>query len=179
MIILFITILIEAIVLIVGIVLSVSMYKARKIAAPFYPAPTDAIREALKEAGLKPGEIFYDLGAGTGKALILAEKEFGAKATGFEISIIPYWIARINLFLHASRATLLPKDFFTVADLRDVNVIFCFLAIRTMQKIEDKLKAELKPGARVIVYAFPLPTMTPTKIITVHNQWKMFLYRLD
>jgi SAM-dependent methyltransferase len=151
---------------------------AEKSAAPFFPTPARAIQEALRAAGLKPGEAFYDLGAGTGKVLVIAEREFGARATGFEISIIFYCIARINLFIRRSRAKLLAKNFFN-ADLRNVDVVFCFLAIRTMQKMEDKLKKELKPGARVIVYAFPLPGFAAMNTITVRGEWKMFLYRID
>jgi hypothetical protein len=45
-----------------------------------------------------------------------------------------------------------------------------------MQKIEDKLKAELMPGARIIAYAFPLPTMVPIQTATIHGKWKMFIY---
>ncbi len=160
-----------------AVVLSVSAYRARESAAPFFPTPASAIRRALREASLAPGETFYDLGAGNGKALLIAEKEFGARAAGFEISILFYWIAKINLLLHRSRATILAQNFFS-ADLRGGDVVFCFLAIRTMQKMEDKIKAQFKPGVRVIVYAFPLPTMKPTKIITVHGEWKMFLYKI-
>ena len=82
------------------------------------------------------------LGAGTGKALLIAEKEFGAHAIGFEISTIFYIIGKINLFIHGSRATLVKKNLFD-ADLKSADVIFCFLAIRTMQKMEDKIKTGL------------------------------------
>jgi len=155
-----------------------SVFFSRKSGAPFYPTRKSVIRKALKEAELKPGESFYDLGAGTGKALLIAEKEFGARATGFEISTIFYIIGKINLLLHGSRAQFFKKNLFD-ADLKNADVIFCFLAIRTMQRMEDKIKTGLKLGARVIVYAFPLPTMTPTKTITIHGQWKMFVYQFE
>lgn len=155
-----------------------STYRAQKSAAPFFPTPKRAIREALKVAGVCPGDIFYDLGAGTGKTLLIAEKEFGARATSFEISVLFYCIARINLLLHRARATLRGKNLFD-QNLRDANIVFCFLFPPIMQKIEDTLKAELKPGTRVIVYAFPLPTMTPVKITTVHGKWKMFIYHMN
>jgi len=169
---------IEALVLMLAGAAFLSLFFARRMGAPFFPTPSAAISGALREANLHTGESFYDLGAGTGKALIIAEKEFGARATGFEISTLVYLIAQANLFLHRSRAAIVKKNFFD-ADLKNADVVFCFLAIRTMQKMEDKIKAELKPGARIIVYAFPLPAMTPTKTIVVHGQWKMFLYRID
>jgi SAM-dependent methyltransferase len=159
-----------------GIASLISMQIARKSAAPFFPTPASAIREALREVGLKPGEVFYDLGAGNGKALLIAEREFGAHAVGYEISIAFYLIAKINLWAHRSYAKILFKSFWD-ADLRDADVLFIFLAERTMQKMQNKLKTGLKPGARLIVFAFPLPDHTPTKIITVHGPWKMFVYK--
>jgi cyclopropane fatty-acyl-phospholipid synthase-like methyltransferase len=74
-----------------------SIYFSRRSGAPFYPTRARVIRAALKEATLKSGESFYDLGAGTGKALLIAEKEFSACATGFEISTIFYLIGKMNL----------------------------------------------------------------------------------
>ena len=169
---------IEAALLCIAVAFALSAHRARRSAAPYYPTPARAIRAALAAAELHAGERFYDLGAGTGKTLLIAEKEFGARAIGFEISLLPYWIGKLNLFIHGSRATLIPKNFFD-ADLAQADAIFCFLAIRTMQKMEDKVKTGLKPGARVVVYAFPLPKMTPTKTITIQGKWKMFVYKIE
>lgn len=170
-----VVLLLEMLLLFVGGVLIFSAHRARQSGAPYFPAPEQGIRAALGAADLRPGEQFYDLGAGTGNVLLIAEKEFGARATGFEISFLPFWIGKLNLFIHHSRAQLIAKNFFD-ADLAGADVVFCFLAIRTMQKMEDKIKAVLKPGARIIVYAFPLPTMTPIKTITIRGKWKMFIY---
>jgi SAM-dependent methyltransferase len=171
-----ITVVMEAALFALAIALFVSAQRARRSAAPYYPTPARAIRAALAAADLRPGESFYDLGAGAGKALLIAEKEFGARAKGFEISLLPYWLGKINLFLHGSHAALVPKNFFD-AELKSADVIFCFLAIRTMKKMGDKIKTGLKPGARVIVYAFPLPNMTPASTIAIHGKWEMFIYK--
>jgi ubiquinone/menaquinone biosynthesis C-methylase UbiE len=34
----------------------------------------------LKKSGIKKGEKLYDLGAGNGRILVIAEKEFGLKS---------------------------------------------------------------------------------------------------
>jgi predicted RNA methylase len=154
-----------------------SMRHARKNGAPFYPTPTSAIRTALREAALAPGETFYDLGTGTGKTLVIAEKEFGARAIGFEIDIIFYCIAKLNLFFHRSRAKIIARNFFN-EDLSDADVIFCFLTIRTMPKMEEKIRRGLKPGTRVIAYAFPFPTLIPIKTIAIRDDWKLFFYKV-
>ena len=160
-----------------GIVSLISMQIARRSGAPFFPTPERAIRSALLAVKLKPGETFYDLGAGTGKAMLIAEQYFGARAVGFEISIFFYLIAKANLFLHRSHADLRFKNFFK-ENLGDAQVVFVFLAERTMAQMEKKLKAELKPGSRAIVYAFPFPSLKPYKIEQVSGSWQMFFYEL-
>jgi len=149
----------------------------RRSGAPYLPTPSRAIKEALMQAGLKPGEKFYDLGAGTAPAIIMADKAFGARAVGFEISPIIYAIAKIKLFLNRSNAELRFESLFN-ADLRDADVVFSFLAKRVMQKVEDKLKKELRPGARVICYTFGLPTLTPDIEIPIRGGWKILIYRM-
>lgn len=153
-----------------------SVWSARKSGAPFFPTPAGAVRDALRAAELKPGESFYDLGAGTGKALLIAEREFGARATGFEISPVFAAIAKTNLFLHRSQAAIKVTDFFK-EDIGGADVIFCFLAIRSMQRMREQILRQAKPGARIIVYAFPLPAMEPERTIPVRDRWKMYLYR--
>ena len=159
-----------------GIVSLISMQIARKSAAPFFPTPAKAIREALRAANLGSGKLFYDLGAGTGKALLIAEREFGAQAKGFEISILFYLIAKANLFLHRSKTQIVFESLFN-QDLSKPDVIFCFLAERTMPTVREKLFSQLKPGARMIVYAFAVPELTPESTLEVKGAWKIFIYK--
>jgi SAM-dependent methyltransferase len=160
-----------------GSAILMSMELARRSAAPFFPSTKTVMRRAMKEADLKPGELFYDLGAGTGTSLIIADKEFGAHAIGFEINILPYLIAKIKIFLFRSHAKIIFRSLFK-QDLKEADVIFCFLLPRTMEKLESKLKAELKPGARLIAYTFPLPNTKPEKIIPIREGWNIFVYKI-
>src|SRR5215208_4397136 len=52
---------------------------------PLVSTKTERIRKALKLANLQPNEVFYDLGAGDGRVLFIAVREFGAKAIGIEV----------------------------------------------------------------------------------------------
>jgi cyclopropane fatty-acyl-phospholipid synthase-like methyltransferase len=47
-----------------------------------------ASRVALKLANLKPDEVLYDLGAGDGRVLFIARRDFGARAVGIEVGPI-------------------------------------------------------------------------------------------
>jgi hypothetical protein len=154
-----------------------SMYIARKSAAPFFPSPKKIMRQAMQEMSLKKGEVFYDLGAGTGTSIIVADKEFGAKATGSEINLLPYLIAQSKIFFLRSRATMKFENLFA-QNISDADVIFCFLTERTMKKLEPKFARELKPGTRIACYTFPLPTMKPERIIPIHGEWKIYIYRM-
>jgi len=161
--------------LVLGVALAWNLHRARRSAAPFFPTPQRAIRTALAAAELKPGETFYDLGAGTGRALVIAEKEFGARAAGFEISWLFYAIANLNLMLRGAKARVQFKSLWD-ADLREANVIFFFLVERVLPKMAEKLRRELKPGTRIVVYAFPLPGMQPKQTIPIYGQWNVFIY---
>jgi hypothetical protein len=49
-------------------------------------------------------------------------------------------------------------DFFA-QDLRDADVVTCYLLQSTNERLEGKLKRELRPGARVVSNDFTFPRM--------------------
>ena len=53
--------------------------------APFVPSPAQVIEYMLRMADLKPGEVFFDLGAGDGRTVVMAAKSFGARSVGVEL----------------------------------------------------------------------------------------------
>src|SRR5688572_23657516 len=55
---------------------------------PPVPTKPERIRKALKLANLQPDEVLYDLGAGDGRVLFSAARDFGAKAVGIEVGPI-------------------------------------------------------------------------------------------
>jgi precorrin-6B methylase 2 len=158
-----------------GSAILLSMQLARRSAAPYFPSAKSTIRLALREADLKPGEWFYDLGAGTGNSIIIAEKEFGAHAVGSEINMLPYCIAKLKIFFARSHVQMKFESLFT-QDVSNADIVFIFLAERVLARVAEKLKKELKPGARIISYAFTLPGMTPEKVVPVHGAWKLYIY---
>lgn len=148
--------------------------------APFAPTPKSVIRKALKLANLKPGETLYDLGCGTGKVLIIGEKEFGAKVIGFEISPLLFFISKLNFFLNGTKGKIYFQDFFS-ANLKRANVIFLYLTPKLLLKLEKKLFKELTPGTRIVCYSSPLPSKKPTQIIPLSemkNKINLYLYQL-
>lgn len=164
-----------AVIIVVFAIILFTHYKTSKIAAPFFPTPKKLIKDALLAAGLKEREKFYDLGSGTGRVALIAKKGFGANAVGLELSFLFYIVSRLRFLFRESPPKILWRNFYNY-DLSDADVVFCFLLPRAFGKLEDKFKKELKPGARVISYIFPLEFKTPEKIVGTDLTKKFFIY---
>ncbi len=149
------------------------------LAAPWVPLWKKDIRRMMKLADLKPGELLYDLGAGDGRMLIIAAKEFKAKAIGYEIAVLPFFLAYIKITLLGLRGKikLRYKNFFH-QDLSQADVICAFLTPQAMLKLKPKLEKEAKPGCRIVSYAFSIPGLKPEIADKPsENETKIYLYR--
>lgn len=146
--------------------------------APFMATPKSALRRALRAAKLEQGETLYDLGSGTARALIIGEKEFGAKGIGFEIGLPIFISSRINLFLRRAKSVRVFRKSFFDADLSKADVIFMFLTPRAFVGLEDKFVSEIRPGCRVVTFSSPLKFWQPQETISLPDrQEKLYLYK--
>ncbi len=148
------------------------------VRVPYAPTPAKNVKIIIDKLKIKPHEVFYDLGCGDGRFLLAAEKR-GARARGFEISLQPYLQAKYNLRRNHSRAEIRFSNFYQ-ADLSDADAVFCFLVGSVMPKVEAKLRAELKPGARIACYGFKLPTWQEDELIYLNPEkksGKLYLYK--
>jgi SAM-dependent methyltransferase len=146
------------------------------LAAPWVPMYARDVKRGIGLAEIKAGERFYDLGAGDGRTL-LAAAALGAQAEGFEISLLPYLIAKFKIIF--SKVKNKPKIYFRdlwKINLGQADVIFVFLLPRIMQKMKEKMEKELKPGARIICYTWPMPGWTAAKVSEAEGGSKVYLY---
>src|SRR5688500_2289158 len=51
----------------------------------FVPTPQPVVEAMLEAAGVKAGDVVYDLGSGDGRIVITAAKKFGARGVGIDI----------------------------------------------------------------------------------------------
>ena len=125
---------------------------------PFVPTQHERIRKALQLAKLQPNEILYDLGAGDGRVLVIAAKEFEAQAVGIEIGPVQCAISWGNALWNGvrSKVRIEAANFFH-SDLSRADVVFAYLTSDQAGRLQEKLKRELKSGARVVTISFNFP----------------------
>jgi predicted RNA methylase len=99
--------------------------------------------------------LVYDLGCGDGRTIVTAARRYGARAVGIEIDPLRYlWCqALITVLGLRGRVRIVYGNFFK-QDLSDASVVTCYLLQDTNNKLEGKLKRELRPGTRVVSNTF-------------------------
>ncbi|MBI2426536.1 MAG: 50S ribosomal protein L11 methyltransferase [Candidatus Kerfeldbacteria bacterium] len=167
---------IGSVLLILALVLLVTTAYAGISAAPWIPTRRSDIRRLLASANIQKGETVVDLGCGDGRLVIAADTMFGAHGIGYEISLIQYLHAQWNRWrAHAKNTEIRYKSLFA-ADLARADVVLVFLMARVYDRLRPKLERELKPGARVIVEAWPIPGWEPAKTEKPEGRLTVYTY---
>ena len=144
----------------------------------FEPTPMPVVRALLELADVGPQDLVFDLGSGDGRIAIAAAKEFGARGVGIEIDPALVKQAQAN----AREAGVEDKVQFTLgdmydADVRSATVVTLFLNPGPNLKLREKLRADLRPGSRVVSYVWDMGSWTPAEMRRV-NEHRIFLWRI-
>ncbi len=133
--------------------------------APYVPSPPQVVQRMLKLAELKAGEILFDLGSGDGRTVVMAVKEFCARAVGVELreDLAKKALATVFEQNLQDRITIVNGDMFNV-DLTSADVVFLYLTTSANEKIRPKLDAELREGSRVISHDYEIVGWKPEKV---------------
>src|SRR5688572_8527175 len=102
---------------------------------PSVPTKPDRIRKALRLVNLQRDEILYDLGAGDGRVLLIAAREFGAQAVGIEVGPIQcalIWLRAVSSGF-GDKIQIQWGNFFK-ADLKDADVVYVYATSQEVQK---------------------------------------------
>jgi len=119
----------------------------------------------LTLAQLRPREVFFDLGAGDGRAVIMAAKDFGARAVGVELreDLVKRALSTVYEEGLQDRVTIVNGDMFNV-DLTSADVIFLYLTTSANEKVKPKLEVELKHGVRIVSHDYEIIGWKPAKV---------------
>ena len=132
--------------------------------APFVASSKMNIAKAMALADIKAEDRIADLGSGDGLVLFAAAHTSAQDIIGFEID--PILVA--TSFRDAkkkgleNRICVETKNFWD-ADLSPFDVVFVFQIPYAMPRLAEKLKAELKPGSRIVSNNFQFKNWTPAK----------------
>ncbi len=122
--------------------------------------------------------LAVDLGCGDGRILRAAADRLGIRAVGYEVNPLAYVKCRLLCLFHRN-VDIRCRNFWH-ADLSEADVVFCYLYPDVLKKLSAKLREELRPGAEVISFNFPLPGFTPCQILrptgALHGD-PIFVYR--
>ena len=143
---------------------------------PWVPTREARIRRALELANLQPDEIFYDLGAGDGRVLIMAASEFGARGIGIEIGPVQCLVGWLRILFSGCRQKVRMRCAnFYKSDVSDADVVFVYATSSQTSRLLPLLEQQLRPGTRVVSIAADFPDWQPNH---VDREMLIFVYQM-
>lgn len=122
--------------------------------APFVPTYNRFVEGILKEAKLKKGQTFLELGSGDGRVVRAAVKEYRVRGIGVEINpLLVLYSSLASRLSHLDNIFFKRENFFNT-DIAGAEVIFLFLLPKTLQELRVKLFAECRKNTLIISHGF-------------------------
>ena len=127
------------------------------------PTPDAAVDRMLRMARTTDQDYVVDLGAGDGRIVISAARDFGARATGVEYNPRLAALAQSRVLAAglASRARIVQGDLFKF-DFSSATVVTMYLLPELNLRLRDRLLA-MRPGTRIVSHEFDMGDWEPTE----------------
>ena len=150
------------IILIIVLLVACAFGSVLLVGAPFLPTRKKERKDALDLLNLKSGQVFFDLGSGTGDLLVEAAKR-GLRSVGYEIN--PFlWAYSWLRTRRYRRLVEIKLQSFWRADLSGADGVFVFLITHHMEHLARLIDSRLgKKPLRVVSHAFKIPGRTPAQ----------------
>jgi tRNA G37 N-methylase Trm5 len=131
---------------------------------PYVPTPQEVVERMLELAGVKKGDVVYDLGSGDGRIVVTAAKKYGVRAVGFEIDPERIKESRENIKKAGvgHLVEIRQQDIRTV-DLSPAAVLTMYLLPEVNLMIRPNIWKQMKPGSRVVSHDFDMGDWKPLK----------------
>ena len=136
-------------------------------AAPYHGTPPEVVDGMLELAGVRAGDVVYDLGCGDGRIVIAAVRTPGVRGVCVELDPARLRWARdaAEQAGVADRIRFVQGDLFEVP-LADATVVTLYLMRPANLKLRPRLERELRPGARVVSQTFDMGSWEPDRTTT-------------
>lgn len=165
--------------LIIAITLN-EIYQQKMKVSPMPTAPSTR-HAMINNIEQESPHTIVELGSGWGGVAIEAAIKYPkSEVIGFECSPVPLMAARLRKLIDPRLKNLrfLRRDFFEF-NMKDADVVLCYLSNPHMARLEPKLDSELQEGAEVISSTFHMPRWKTRSINTVGGMYdtKIYAYR--
>ena len=157
--------------------------RAKPDLAIYEPTPPEVVEQMLCLADISTGDVLYDLGCGDGRIVVAAAKKYGIRAIGMDISPTRIAEARANARKHGveDRVQLILGDA-KVADLRGATVVTMFLGADGNLRLADRLRSQLRLGARIVSRNFQIygwePDRTENRVTDGGTSTSLYLWTI-
>ena len=138
------------------------------------PTPQHVVEFMLDVAKVTPNDFVIDLGSGDGRIVIAAGKR-GARGFGVELNENLVQLSNEEAVREglADRIQFHVRDMFQT-DLSPASVLTTYLLPHLNVRVRPQLLAQMKPGSRVVAYAFHMGEWQPDAVVqskglTVHH----------
>lgn len=156
----------------IGCVIGLSWFAGSD--APYIATQMVTIRKVLNLAGVKKGKKFYELGSGDGRVVLEAAK-LGADSIGIEQSWLRVFYSRLKAKNLASHLRGVSINFYHgnifSRTYEDADTVYIYLLPKGVNKLEEKLRKELKKGSIVITQAYHFKSWKPVKKIDLSKKF--------
>ena len=141
----------------------------------YVPTPEIVVAGMCKLAGVKKGDVVFDLGCGDGRIVITAVKEFGAKrGVGVDIdsdrileSAANAEAEKVSDKVQFRQGDVLQK----MKDLGDASVVMLYMGKDVNLRLMPILKKTLKPGSRIVSHDFSMGDWKAEKTVIVEDEF--------
>ena len=132
----------------------------------YVKTPRQTYETILDLGELKPGEVFYDLGAGDFDLVFRAAKPpyNAAKSVGIELRKDFTIIAKdmVRKYGLEDKIKVIHGDILSSElDISDADLVYIYLSKEGNGRVRHKLEKQLKDSARVVSYNFFMPDWSP------------------
>jgi SAM-dependent methyltransferase len=161
------------------IIYSLSLIYSSSMGSPYVPSKQKEVDFILKEAGLKKGKIFLELGCGDGRMVRTAVVKYGVYGIGIDINPVIIFYAKIIAKTQKINNLELRVENIFNAKLDNADYIYLFLMPDLLKKIMPLMKKQMKKNTLVISHGFKLIGWEKYLIKTIsHSPFPTYFYKI-